>query len=393
MISIDGNEPFSFKPAEFYPFKDQAEIDRVRKVTFEDIVAMEGKHPFNPNVKIHVFEPDEFENAVVADMVMRIQDSDRYDKKCVMIMPNPNPTYRKVTYFLHKLNINCRNVKFYMMDEWADDQGNIAPLSYRQGFGNAFYRFMVKDILDLGFKEENFIYHSNKTTPDYSKMLEADGEADAVYSGPGWPGHLAFIDPVDDWFKPTMEEYLEQGAKVAHLHPLTIAQNSLHGCFGASGDISQVPPMGAMMGPRDAYKANLAQYDEFLAEEFFVNYGTPRVIEAIKENKPATMKKLFQTLNEIYEDGTNDTQSLIAVTILGAMNNDQILLARCVDYMSETMAPPVIEVNKFLATRKGQKAQEKMQNPPPYKPKKKKKKPGFLSQMMSGGGGIAPPTI
>ena len=144
---------------------------------------------------------------------------------------------------------------------------------------------------------------------------------------------------------------------------------------------------------RDAYKANLAQYDEFLAEEFFVNYGTPRVMEAIKENKPATMKKLFQTLNEIYEDGTNDTQSLIAVTILGALNNDQILLARCVDYMSETMAPPVIEVNKFLATSKGKKAQAKMLNPPPYKPKKKKKKKGFLSQMMAGGGGMAPPAI
>ena len=109
--------------------------------------------------------------------------------------------------------------------------------------------------MDLGFKEENFIYHSNKVTPDYSKMLEQDGEADAVYSGPGWPGHLAFIDPVDDWFKPTMEEYLEQGAKVAHLHPLTIAQNSLHGAFGCSGDIAKVPPMGAMMGPRDAMKA------------------------------------------------------------------------------------------------------------------------------------------
>ena len=144
---------------------------------------------------------------------------------------------------------------------------------------------------------------------------------------------------------------------------------------------------------RDAYKANLAKYDEFLAEEFFVNYGTPRVVAAIRENRPATMKKLFQTLNEIYEDGTNDTQSLIAVTILGALNNDQILLARCVDYMSETMAPPVIEVNKFLASSKGKKAQEKMENPPPYKPKKKKKKPGLLAQMMSGGGGMAPPAI
>jgi glucosamine-6-phosphate deaminase len=114
---------------------------------------------------------------------------------------------------------------------------------------------MVKEILDLGFKEENFIYHSNKTTPDFSKMLEADGEADIVYSGPGWPAHLAFIDPVDDWFKPTMEEYLSQGAKVANLHPLTIAQNSLHGAFGCSGDIAKVPPKGAMMGPRDAMMA------------------------------------------------------------------------------------------------------------------------------------------
>ena len=114
---------------------------------------------------------------------------------------------------------------------------------------------MVSQILDLGFKEENFIYHSNKITPDYSKMLEQDGEADIVYSGPGWPGHLAFIDPVEDWFQPTMEEYCAQGAKVAYLHPLTIAQNSLHGSFGYSGDIANVPPMGAMMGPRDAMKA------------------------------------------------------------------------------------------------------------------------------------------
>ena len=143
---------------------------------------------------------------------------------------------------------------------------------------------------------------------------------------------------------------------------------------------------------REPYKANIAAYGEFLAEEFFETYGTPAVVAAIKENRPATMKKLFQTLNEIYEDGTNDTQSLIAVTILGALDNDQILLARCVDYMSETLAPPVIEVNKFLASPAGKKSKKKMQNPPPYKPKKKKKQ-GFLSQMMAGGGGMAPPAI
>ena len=252
---IFGEDNFTFKCADFYPFKDQAEIDRVRAITKEDLEALNGKHPTNPNMSFEIIRADEFEMIMLTDMVKRIMDSDRLDQKCVMIMCNPNPTYRKVAYMLHQLNINCRNVKFYMMDEWADDQGNVAPLSYKAGFGNAFYRYMVSNIMDLGFKEENFIYHSNETTPNFSKMLEDDGEADIVYSGPGWPGHLAFIDPVEDWFCDSMEEYCAQGAKVASLHPLTIAQNSLHGAFGCFGDISKVPPKGAMMGPRDAMKA------------------------------------------------------------------------------------------------------------------------------------------
>ena len=135
---------------------------------------------------------------------------------------------------------------------------------------------------------------------------------------------------------------------------------------------------------RDYYKAMLSEYNEFYAEEFFQKYGTAKVIAAIKENNPATMKKLFQVLNEIYEDGTNETQSVIAVTILGELNNDQILLARCVDYMSETMAPPVIEVNKYLAGVRGKKARKQLLNPPAYKPKKKKKQSAFMRAMSEG---------
>lgn len=253
---VNGECGFSFRPAEFYPFHDLEEIDRVRKITKEDILQMNGAHPSGKkNIRLEVLRNDEFEMVMLTDMLRRIIDSDRLDRKVVMVMCNPNPTYRKLAYMLHELKVNCRNVKFYMMDEWADDQGNVAPLSYKAGFGNAFCRFMVSRIMDLGFQEKNFIYHSNETTPVFSKMLEDDGEADVVYSGPGWPAHLAFIDPVEDWFQPTMEEYCAQGAKVAHLHPLTVAQNSLHGSFGCSGDITRVPPMGAMMGPRDAMKA------------------------------------------------------------------------------------------------------------------------------------------
>ena len=142
---------------------------------------------------------------------------------------------------------------------------------------------------------------------------------------------------------------------------------------------------------RPFYKDNLTEYGEFMGEEFFTKYGTEKVISAIKENNPQTMKKMFQILNEIYEDGTNDTQSLIAVTILGELNNDKILLARCVDYMSETMAPPVIEVNRYLASAAGRKARKQLDNPPAYKPKKEKK-PGLFAQAMAQGGGM-PPTM
>lgn len=130
---------------------------------------------------------------------------------------------------------------------------------------------------------------------------------------------------------------------------------------------------------REEYKANCEKYGSFLAEDFFINHGTPVVLETIKENNPVKMRKLFNLLNDIYEDGTNETQSLIAVTILGAMNNDQQMLANCVDYMCDDMMSPVISVNKFLASKAGKGAKMRLENPPKYKPAKAKKKKGIMS--------------
>ncbi|NLA76693.1 MAG: hypothetical protein GX851_02485 [Clostridiales bacterium] len=63
------------------------------------------------------------------------------------------------------------------------------------------------------------------------------------------------------------------------------------------------------------------------------------------------------------------------------MNNDPKLIENAVEYMSETMREPVLEVNKYLASKKSKGARMRLENPPLYKPKKKKKK-GMLSQML-----------
>ncbi len=132
---------------------------------------------------------------------------------------------------------------------------------------------------------------------------------------------------------------------------------------------------------REEYKANCEKYGQFLAEDFFVNHGAAVAIETIKENNPQKMKKLFNLLNDIYEDGTNETQSLIVVTILGQMDNDQEMLANCVDYMCDDMTSPVINVNKYLASKAGKSAKMRLENPPKYKPKKKNNRPSAATRL------------
>ncbi len=130
---------------------------------------------------------------------------------------------------------------------------------------------------------------------------------------------------------------------------------------------------------REEYKSNCEKYGQFLPEDFFLNHGNAVVLDVIRENNPVKMKKLFNLLNDIYEDGTNETQSIIAVTILGSMNNDQQLLANCVDYMCEDMTSPVIQVNKYLESSKS--AKMRLENPPKYKPKRAKKKSRVMSNL------------
>jgi len=135
---------------------------------------------------------------------------------------------------------------------------------------------------------------------------------------------------------------------------------------------------------RAAYKANYEKYGEFLAEEFFLRGGgNDLVLRVVQSNDTQQLKRLFGLFNEVYENGVNDVQSLICVTILGAL--DEVLLARCADYMSADLAPVAIRVSAYLRSNAGKSARLRLENPPLYKPKKKKKQ-GMFAQMMGGGG-------
>lgn len=121
---------------------------------------------------------------------------------------------------------------------------------------------------------------------------------------------------------------------------------------------------------KNEIKLNIATYGEFLPETFFIEYGTPKVLDVIQNGTAAEQKKLFKLLGDVFEDGTNEVQDVIAVTILGEMKNDPDMMAVADKYMTEYMAGPVHEVNKLTAGKN--RFTKKLKNPPVYKPKKNK---------------------
>ncbi|MBC8452256.1 MAG: hypothetical protein H8D65_00200, partial [Spirochaetes bacterium] len=64
-----------------------------------------------------------------------------------------------------------------------------------------------------------------------------------------------FIEPDAPEFEGTLEEWKKMGPRIVTLSPFTLAQNSLHGSFGMSGDIARVPPKAATIGPAEVIAA------------------------------------------------------------------------------------------------------------------------------------------
>jgi len=246
------NSAFNFSPASFVPFRDKAAVERVRAIPRAKLT----EHS-NPDFRIRILPDAEIEPLWIADMFERIRRSSEAGERFVMIAPNPWPAYEKVARLINEHRISCHHLHTFNMDEYANEHGDIAPESWAFGFGHAFKKFFYANIdADLRPPENQVHGLSNENISHYGKMLADLGGADICYSGPGWTGHLAFIEPdAPEFAAASFEEWKKMGPRVCTLSPFTIAQNSLHGCFGASGDLTAVPPKAATIGPAEVVAA------------------------------------------------------------------------------------------------------------------------------------------
>ena len=289
---------FQYQPSKWVPFRDKAEIERVLNIKREDI----EKHP-NPDFRIKVVPDADVEMIKVADMVERIKRSADRGDKLVMILPNPCPWYRHVARLINVLRMDCRHVYAFAMDEYADENGNIAPPDWEGGFTYAMFKYFYYNIdPQLRPPKSQLVGFTNKNLPDYSKMIADRGGADICYSGPGWTGHLAFIEPDAPEFMAPLEVWKEMGARICTLSPFTLAQNSLHGSFGKSGNLAAVPPKAATIGPKDVIGAKnridthaitvhgtTTSWQRFISRLVLHGPVTPLVPESILQTLPTAV--------------------------------------------------------------------------------------------------------
>jgi len=283
---------FHYDPSACVPFRDKAVLERMREIGRDDF----ANHP-NPNLTVHVGV--EFDMAL--DIFFRIREASEAGRRLVMILPQPWPLYEKVATLINRCRIDCRQLYTFNMDEYADQDGNIAPESWPYGFTHALKKYFYSKI-DPALRPpaSQMIGLTNETFSDYGKRLADLGGADICYMGPGWTGHVAFVEPDAPEVPQDLEAFLAWGPGIVTLSPFTLAQNSLHGSFGSAGDIASVPPKAATIGPAQVLAARhrigfytigvhgtSTSWQKMIARLALFGPVTPRVPDSIIQLKPS----------------------------------------------------------------------------------------------------------
>ena len=238
---------FDYALSAFIPFRDRAALEKVRRIPRSAI----ADHP-NPAFEIGIIDAKEdFYLAFALDLVRRIDEAREAGRRFVAIVPvGPMPQYTIAAATINALRLTLDHVHFFFMDEYADEDGNTAPVTWPGSFQAAARRNFF-DRIDEALRppEEQIHFPTTDALPDYSRRLRDFGGADVCYGGIGWSGHIAFWEPhLGDEFGDDLEAYKAAGARLVELHPMTVMQNALH---SFSGDWSFVPPKANTIGPAD----------------------------------------------------------------------------------------------------------------------------------------------
>jgi glucosamine-6-phosphate deaminase len=242
---------FEYDLSPFIAFRDRAACERVRAIPRAKL----AEHP-NPDFRITIVDaPGDFYTRFATDLVDRVRTARDEGRRFVAILPvGPMPQYEIAARVINEERLALQHVHTFNMDEYANEEGVTAPVSWPGSFQRAMFEgfFNLVDP-ELRPAEAQIHFPTTDAIADYSARIQALGGADVCYGGIGWSGHIAFWEPqLGAEFDGDLDAYKQAGARLVELHPMTVMQNALHS-FGS--DWSWVPPKANTIGPREVLGA------------------------------------------------------------------------------------------------------------------------------------------
>src|SRR5665647_337285 len=160
------SKSFQHALAHVSTFRDEAACARVREISREKIT----EHS-NPEFKISVIDDrKEFYTGFARDLTNRIRTARDASKPFVAILPvGPVPQYDIAADLINRERLSLRHVHTFNMDEYADEEGNTAPVTCAGSFqGSMWQSFFSKIEADLRPLDANNHFPTSEVIDSYS---------------------------------------------------------------------------------------------------------------------------------------------------------------------------------------------------------------------------------
>ena len=167
------------------------EVRRLLSLSVEEMIR-EAKGHFKVTETL-----EELYEFLAEEMVKEFRKAAEGDRIVSFIMPvGPTQPYRIMAAKINDRNLSLKNVRFFFMDEYCDDNDQLIPethpLSFRGQIGDLFFNHVRPDLL---MPEDQIIFPRPEILGDLPKMIEDAGGIEVCYGGIGIHGHIAFNEP------------------------------------------------------------------------------------------------------------------------------------------------------------------------------------------------------
>ena len=179
------------------------------------------------------------------DLLREVNQKNAEGKPTRWILPcGPTRQYPIFADVVNKERISLKNTHVFHMDDLLDWQTQLLPLNHPLSYQGWMRRKFYDNIdPELNIPETQRHFPDPNDIDSVSRAIEAIGGVDAMYTGVGYHGHIAYNEPpYTPWQSISKEEFRNSKSRILPINVDTIIAISQREMGGCSHVVPQMGP-------------------------------------------------------------------------------------------------------------------------------------------------------